>query len=197
MWVGETVNVISCNFPLISHSSSFCVNLSTIIMKVESVTTVVGFFNAFFGLLFCGKVAPGSYTNLYGKPGLAVFAGFVSPLRFFVEGLAVSSSKCLPVQSSHLQWSDNRWTFIPLFGKRDLHGSYGLKLSTSFRMWRLVLVGWSILCCWHYHSVSYICRPVCAYDRLRYHPLNLRGMFHFTLTWFILPHLDTTAFLLE
>lgn len=54
------MNVISCNFPLISHSSSFCVNLSTIIMKVESVTTVVGFFNAFFGLLFCGKVAPGT-----------------------------------------------------------------------------------------------------------------------------------------
>lgn len=78
------MNVISCNFPLISHSSSFCVNLSTIIMKVESVTTVVGFFNAFFGLLFCGKVAPGSYTNL-----------------FFVEGLAVSSSKCLPVQSGY------------------------------------------------------------------------------------------------
>ena len=73
------MNVISCNFPLISHSSSFCVNLSTIIMKVESVTTVVGFFNAF----------------------LAVFAGFVSPLRFFVEGLAVSSSKCLPVQSGY------------------------------------------------------------------------------------------------
>lgn len=58
-------------------------------------------FGKFFGLLFCGKVEPGVFKKLYANPALAVFSGFVSPLRFFVEGFAVSEAKCLPEQSGY------------------------------------------------------------------------------------------------
>lgn len=73
--------------------------LLAILSPLEAVNVVVGFWMAFFGLLFCGTLAPGLYTSLYQNDVLAVFSGFVSPLRFFVEGLAVSESKCLPIQS--------------------------------------------------------------------------------------------------
>ena len=54
---------------------------------------------AIFGLLFAGVITPGEFNDLYGSNFFAVFAGFVSPARFFVEGIAVSVAKCLPVQS--------------------------------------------------------------------------------------------------
>lgn len=88
------------NFWMISWLSTSWALLLAILVPLDSVSTFVSFFMAFFGLLFCGKVSPGTYTNLYGSnPVLAVFAGFISPLRFFVEGLAVSEAKCLPAQS--------------------------------------------------------------------------------------------------
>ena len=61
----------------------------------------MGFFNAFFGLLFCGIVQPGMYRNLYSNEAFAIFSAYFSPLRFFVEGLAVSEAKCLPVQAGY------------------------------------------------------------------------------------------------
>lgn len=87
------------NFFMISWLTVSWALLLSICVPIESVSTVIGFWNAFFGLLFCGKLPPGLYKDLYDKPVLAVFAAFVSPLRFFVEGLGVSTAKCLPVQS--------------------------------------------------------------------------------------------------
>lgn len=60
----------------------------------------MGFFNAFFGLLFCGKVAV-MYSSLYSNEALAIFSAYFSVLRFFVEGLSVSEAKCFPVQSGY------------------------------------------------------------------------------------------------
>ena len=89
------------NFFMLSWLSVSWAVLLAIIVPINSVSTVVGFFNAFFGLLFCGKVQPGLYTNLYSNDVLAVFSAFVSPLRFFVEGIAVSEAKCLPEQTGY------------------------------------------------------------------------------------------------
>ena len=47
--------------------------------------TLQAFFNAFFGLLFCGLIPPGKYKAVYSNKALAVFCAFFSPLRFFVE----------------------------------------------------------------------------------------------------------------
>jgi len=89
------------NFFIISWLSVSWAILLAIVVPQESVSTVVGFFNAFFGLLFCGKVAPGTYMKLYENKALAIFSGFFSPLRFVVEGIAVSEAKCLPNQSGY------------------------------------------------------------------------------------------------
>lgn len=91
------------NFFLLSWLSVSWAIFLAIITPVQSVATVVGFFNAFFGLLFCGRVSPGTFTALYDSknPALAVFSGFFSPLRFFVEGVAVSEAQCLPIQSGY------------------------------------------------------------------------------------------------
>jgi len=89
------------NFFIMSWLSVSWALLLSIVVPLESVAMVVGFWNAFFGLLFCGKVAPGLYNALYDNPALAVFSGFVSPIRFFVEGIAVSEAKCLPIQSGY------------------------------------------------------------------------------------------------
>ena len=71
----------------------------SIIVPTNAVATVVGAWMAFFGLLFSGSLPPGYFNTLYTNNFMAVFAGFVSPARFFVEGIAVSEAKCLPVQS--------------------------------------------------------------------------------------------------
>ena len=71
----------------------------SLIVPPNAVATVVGAWMAFFGLLFCGILPPGYFHTLYNNNAIAVFAGFVSPMRFFVEGIAVSAAKCLPVQS--------------------------------------------------------------------------------------------------
>ena len=89
------------NFFMLSWLSVSWSLLISITVPLQSVTIVVGFFNAFFGLLFCGKIAPGTYKNLYENSALAVFSAFFSPLRFFVEGIAVSESACLPNQSGY------------------------------------------------------------------------------------------------
>lgn len=93
------------NFFMLSWLSVSWALLLSIVVPLESVSTVVGFWNAFFGLLFCGKVPPGVYTALYDNPAMSVFAGFVSTLRFFVEGIAVSEAKCLPSQSGYTSTS--------------------------------------------------------------------------------------------
>ena len=52
-------------------------------------------------MLFCGKITPAMFSDIYNNPALAIFSGFFSPLRFFVEGICVSEAKCFPVQSGY------------------------------------------------------------------------------------------------
>jgi len=87
------------NFFMLSWLTVAWALLLAVMVPQDSVTTVVGFFCAFFGLLFNGKVAPGTWKSIYENPGLAVFSGFISPLRFFIEGISTSEAKCLPIQS--------------------------------------------------------------------------------------------------
>mmetsp|Transcript_38774 Transcript_38774/g.83533 ORF Transcript_38774/g.83533 Transcript_38774/m.83533 type:complete len:414 (+) Transcript_38774:102-1343(+) len=89
------------NFFMLSWLSVSWALLLSIIVPPKSVSTVVSFFMAFFGLLFCGQTQPGHFKALYSNPTLAVFAGIVSPLRFFVEGIGVSEARCLPQQSGY------------------------------------------------------------------------------------------------
>lgn len=71
-----------------------------LITPPENVVLVVGFFMAFFGLLFSGALPPVEFSTLYeGNPFLALLSGFVSVTRYFVEGLTVHEQRCLPVQS--------------------------------------------------------------------------------------------------
>lgn len=83
------------------------------IVPQKNVSTVTAFFMAFFGLLFCGRVAPGTFKNLYDEENtfLALFAGFVSPSRYFVEGVAVTEARCLPEQSGFTVDTDDAWNY--------------------------------------------------------------------------------------
>jgi hypothetical protein len=45
-----------------------------------------------------------SLADIYeGNPVLALFVGFVSPTRYFVEALTVAEFRCLPEQSGYTQ----------------------------------------------------------------------------------------------
>ncbi|KAL7493376.1 hypothetical protein ACHAWT_002526 [Skeletonema menzelii] len=99
MLPGTSILVYIWNFFMISWLSVSWALFLSLIVPPSAVTTVVGAWMAFFGLLFCGLLPPGYFNTLYNNNVLAVFAGFVSPVRFFVEGIAVSEAKCLPVQS--------------------------------------------------------------------------------------------------
>lgn len=74
--------------------------LIPLIVPPENVVLVVGFFMAFFGLLFSGALPPVEFSTLYGgNVPLALFSGLVSVNRYFVEGLTVHEQRCLPAQS--------------------------------------------------------------------------------------------------
>jgi len=87
------------NFWMVSWLSTSWSLLLTIITPAANVTTVVGFYMAFFGLLFSGSQAPGTLNNMYNNDALALFAAFFSPLRFFVESITISETKCRPYQT--------------------------------------------------------------------------------------------------
>src|SRR5210317_149932 len=70
--------------------------LLPLLVSPASVSMVVGFFVAFFALLFSGAVGPGEFSTIYKYPALAVFSGFFSCTRFFVESLTVQERRCLP-----------------------------------------------------------------------------------------------------
>jgi hypothetical protein len=73
-----------------------------LVVPPNNVVLGVGFFMAFFGLLFSGALAPVQYRdNIYGDGGeaVAIFSGLTSVTRFFIEGMAVEELRCLPEQS--------------------------------------------------------------------------------------------------
>lgn len=71
----------------------------SLILPSNAVTVAVGAWMAFFGLLFSGLLPPGDFWHLYNSTPMAVIGAFVNPTRFFVEGIAVSAAKCLPVRA--------------------------------------------------------------------------------------------------
>ena len=85
--------------------------LLPLLVPPKNVVLVVGFFMAFFGLLFSGGLAPVEYEDIYDNPAVGVFSGFVSPTRYFVEGLTVAESRCLPAQSGFTVDTDEAVNF--------------------------------------------------------------------------------------
>ncbi len=75
--------------------------LIPLLFPVNNAMLAVGFFMAFFGLLFSGGIDPTMYTDIYeeGNEGMALFSGIMSVTRFFIEGMTVQEQRCLPVQS--------------------------------------------------------------------------------------------------
>jgi ABC-type multidrug transport system ATPase subunit len=72
------------------------------VFPADNVTLVAGFFFAFCGLMFSGAFAPIQYHQIYEEGGFKeVFAGWISPTRFFYEALAVGEYRCLPEQSGY------------------------------------------------------------------------------------------------
>jgi len=97
----STFTVYLWNYFMLSWLSVAWGHFFSIIVPQGSVTIVVAFYNAAIGLLFCGALGPGTFLNLYHNTGIAVIAGLFSPLRFFVESMAVSEATCLPVQGGY------------------------------------------------------------------------------------------------
>lgn len=71
------------------------------IVPANNTVLAVGFFMAFFGLLFSGGIAPVKYRDgIYGdSSAVELFCGFFSVTRFFMETLSVQEQRCLPEQS--------------------------------------------------------------------------------------------------
>lgn len=97
------------NFFLLSW---LCVSwglLLAVITPKDNLTVVVGFFMAFFGMLFSGAMEPVLYSTLYGDTAynrfMELFSGFISPTRFFTETAVVNEYRCMPPQTG--------WTLDP------------------------------------------------------------------------------------
>jgi len=75
--------------------------LIPMVFPSDTVTLVAGFFFAFCGLMFSGAFAPIQYHQIYEGGFKEVFAGWISPTRFFYEALAVGEYRCLPEQSGY------------------------------------------------------------------------------------------------
>ena len=67
----------------------------------KSVIMVTAFHQIFFGLLLSGFLEPFTYEDIYGKSGLGVVSGLLSPSRFFMESLMVNEYRGTPLQHGH------------------------------------------------------------------------------------------------
>lgn len=117
--------------------------LIPMVFPADSVTLVAGFFFAFFGLMFSGAFAPIQYDEIYAEGGFKeVFAGWMSPTRFFYEALAVGEYRCLPEQSGFTiqETSINRATnssLMILFGYAG-HDYNAVRYSCSGWYWSVL-----------------------------------------------------------
>lgn len=75
--------------------------LIPMVIPLESVTLVAGFFFAFCGLMFSGAFPPIQYNQIYQGGFSEIFSGWISPTRFFYEAVAVGEYRCLPEQSGY------------------------------------------------------------------------------------------------
>jgi len=70
-----------------------------IFVPPNNVVLVVGFFIAFFGMLFSGGLPPLLYKDLYESDATQIFSGMFSVTRFFIEGMTVQEMKAMPEQA--------------------------------------------------------------------------------------------------
>jgi len=101
-WLREPVASWGSYFAHFLAMAWICVSWALFVPMVvppESVTVIVGFFMAFFGLLLSGALPPVNWETIYGGGGTGYLAGWLSPTRFFIEGLTVGEYRCLPEQS--------------------------------------------------------------------------------------------------
>lgn len=74
--------------------------LIPLVVPANNAVLAVGFFMAFFGLLFSGGLEPITYmNNIYGSGVTPIFCGIVSVTRYFIETLTVQEQRALPEQS--------------------------------------------------------------------------------------------------
>lgn len=87
------------NFLMLTWVSVLWALLIPLLVPSNNVVLAVGFYMAFFALLFSGGTEPITYEKIYEQDSIAILSGFLSPTRFFVESLAVAEWRCLPSQS--------------------------------------------------------------------------------------------------
>lgn len=85
------------NFLLLAWLCVSWALLFPLLVQPKSVVLVTGFYMIFFSLLFSGGIDPIKYSDIYSSTGVALFSGLLSPTRYFIEAMAVSESRCLPV----------------------------------------------------------------------------------------------------
>lgn len=93
-WGVFVVHFLTMAWTVVSWSLFF-----PMVMPAENVSTVLGAFFAFFGLLLSGAVPPINFAEIYAGDIVEHLAGWLSVTRFFLEGLAASEHRCLPEQS--------------------------------------------------------------------------------------------------
>lgn len=76
--------------------------LFPMICTPDNVIMVSGFFFVFCAIGFSGSFSPVSFKEIYAEGGIKEFvAGWLSPLRFFLEAITVGEYRCLPEQSGY------------------------------------------------------------------------------------------------
>mmetsp|Transcript_20466 Transcript_20466/g.33924 ORF Transcript_20466/g.33924 Transcript_20466/m.33924 type:complete len:1212 (+) Transcript_20466:224-3859(+) len=114
-WLLDSISnkaVFYVAFLLLAWISVSWALLIPLITPPKNTLVMLGFFMAFFGLLFGGTTPPVEYKDMYADDGTAkaLFAAFFSPPRFFTETIAVSDLKCLPPQTGFTQ-TDEAYNF--------------------------------------------------------------------------------------
>lgn len=73
-------------------------HLLTVLIPPDNLTIINATMLVCAGLLCCGISKPVTMEGLYNSKVVAIFAGLMSPMRYFVETLVVSDLRCLPEQ---------------------------------------------------------------------------------------------------
>ena len=82
-----------------SHDLHYCRFLFAWVFPVANVTVITGIYMAFGSLMLCGSIAPFTYRTIYKSEIKEHISAWLSPNRFFVEGLTVGEYRTLPAQS--------------------------------------------------------------------------------------------------
>lgn len=77
--------------------------LLSVVVPPQNIFFLVGLFMALTGMILSGASSPTLYEDIYASEPLALVSGFLSPTRYFTEGLAVSEHRCLPPQTGFTQ----------------------------------------------------------------------------------------------